>query len=172
MDNNYYVSATNYGWGPDAIGDRTDIPNWPEWFTGARSATYLPRCTPRAGQNMRRLRRLAAPGERSPGENTIVLFKSCFPNSDLSGNPTTRRSRRPNGDLSVANAKAVYIDLLSYFATRPDKLFIVVTAPPLRAAERRRPAPPTPAPSTTGWSTSGWPTTSRPTWPSSTTTTC
>ncbi len=27
MDNNYYVSATNYGWGPDGIGDRTDIPN-------------------------------------------------------------------------------------------------------------------------------------------------
>jgi hypothetical protein len=26
-DNNYAVSDTNYGWGPDAIGDRTDIPN-------------------------------------------------------------------------------------------------------------------------------------------------
>jgi len=30
MENNYYVSATNYGWGPEGIGDRTDIPNWPE----------------------------------------------------------------------------------------------------------------------------------------------
>jgi len=28
MENNYFVSATNYGWGPDAIGDRTDIGNW------------------------------------------------------------------------------------------------------------------------------------------------
>ncbi|MCA9992945.1 MAG: hypothetical protein KDE29_18280, partial [Anaerolineales bacterium] len=28
--NNYFVSDTNYGWGPDSIGDRTDIPDWPE----------------------------------------------------------------------------------------------------------------------------------------------
>ncbi len=25
--NNYFVSDTNYGWGPNAIGDRTDIPD-------------------------------------------------------------------------------------------------------------------------------------------------
>ncbi len=35
------VSATNYGWRPNSIGDRTDIPNWPEWFTGLNSSTYL-----------------------------------------------------------------------------------------------------------------------------------
>ncbi len=29
-ENNYFVSDTNYGWGPDSIGDRTDIPNWLE----------------------------------------------------------------------------------------------------------------------------------------------
>jgi len=38
MNNNYFVSATNYEWGPYGIGDRTDIPNWPEWFTGPNSA--------------------------------------------------------------------------------------------------------------------------------------
>ena len=27
-DNNYFVSDTNYGWGPDSIGDATDIGNW------------------------------------------------------------------------------------------------------------------------------------------------
>jgi len=32
---------------------------------------------------------------------------------------------------TVANAKGIYIDLLEYFKTRQDKLFIVVTAPPL-----------------------------------------
>ena len=41
MANNYFVSATNYGWGPYSIGDSTDIPNWPEWFTGPNSATIL-----------------------------------------------------------------------------------------------------------------------------------
>jgi hypothetical protein len=32
----------------------------------------------------------------------------------------------------VGNAKAIYSELLGYFATRPDKLFIAVTAPPVR----------------------------------------
>jgi hypothetical protein len=33
--------------------------------------------------------------------------------------------------MTVANAKAVYNNLLTYFTTRQDKLFIVITAPPL-----------------------------------------
>jgi hypothetical protein len=32
----------------------------------------------------------------------------------------------------VGNAKYIYNDLLSYFSTRPDKLFIVITAPPVQ----------------------------------------
>jgi len=32
---------------------------------------------------------------------------------------------------TVANAKGLYLDLLHYFATRPDKLFVAITAPPL-----------------------------------------
>ncbi len=33
--------------------------------------------------------------------------------------------------MTVSNVKFIYNDLLKYFATRPDKLFIVITAPPL-----------------------------------------
>ena len=47
-DNNYFVSDTNYGWGPadedkgyDTIGDHTDILDWYAWFTGPHRATYL-----------------------------------------------------------------------------------------------------------------------------------
>ena len=32
---------------------------------------------------------------------------------------------------TVANAKGIYLDLLDYFRTRQDKLFIVITAPPV-----------------------------------------
>ena len=39
--NNYFVSDTNYGWGPDAIGDRTDIPNWLEWFSSSETPRYM-----------------------------------------------------------------------------------------------------------------------------------
>ncbi|MFA6001110.1 MAG: hypothetical protein WC828_03240, partial [Thermoleophilia bacterium] len=47
-DNNYFVSDTNYGWGPldmdagsENIGDHTDIGNWYSWFAGTNSSTYL-----------------------------------------------------------------------------------------------------------------------------------
>ncbi len=136
MVNNYYVSATNYDWGPDSIGSRTDIPNWPEWFTGENSATYLNALYHENGQNIGGFgswsRLPADPG----GENIIIMFKSCFPNSNLEGNPDDPPLSEPNDwEYSVANAQAVYINLLTYFQTRQDKLFVVITAPPLAAGE-------------------------------------
>jgi hypothetical protein len=123
--NNYFVSDTNYGWGPDSIGDRTDILNWPEWFRGSRSHTYLNALYHLNDTNSGYSRPKRDPG----GENQVVMFKSCFPNSDLSGRPDDPPRRA--GGLSVGNAKAIYNDLLIYFHSRPDKLFIAVTAPPL-----------------------------------------
>ncbi len=129
-ENNYFVSDTNYGWGPDSIGDRTDIPNWPEWFTGPESGRYLEALYTESGQNSWYTRELPDPG----GENQIIMFKSCYPNSNLEGAPDDPPERA--GDwLSVGNAKAVYNEILAYFATRPDKLFIAVTAPPVQDPE-------------------------------------
>jgi hypothetical protein len=73
---------------------------------------------------------------RDPGgENEIVMFKSCFPNSDLYGNPNDDPASEPNDEFTVSNAKAVYNKLLTYFRTRQDKLFIVITAPPMAQSE-------------------------------------
>jgi hypothetical protein len=124
--NNYFLSDTNYGWGPDGIGDRTDITNWPEWFTGPRSREYLRALYRESDQNCEYTRTSADPG----GENQIVMFKSCFPNSNLQGKATDKATRGQG--LTVANAKAIYNELLKYFATQPDKLFVVVTAPPVQ----------------------------------------
>lgn len=130
-NSNYYVSATNYGWGPEGVGSRTDIPNWPEWFTGSNSAAITQALYDESGQNVGDYgswSRLAAdPG----GENEIILFKSCFPNSDLYGSPGDPPLSEPNEQMTVANAKAVYNDLLTYLSTRQDKLFVVITAPPM-----------------------------------------
>lgn len=123
--NNYFVSDTNYGWGPDAIGDRTDIPNWTEWFASEGTPRYMQALFGESGQNADYTRTLADPG----GENEVVVFKSCFPNSALEGNPND--SPDPEGWLSVGHAKYVYNEILQYFRTRPDKLFVVITAPPL-----------------------------------------
>ena len=137
-DNNYFVSDTNYGWGPDGIGDRTDIGNWWEWFRGPDSSTYLAALYAEAGQHSSYSRMATSPG----GENQIVMFKSCFPNSELHGSPSDpvpdigsnplKGESCGSSNHTVANAKGIYIDLLEYFKSRLDKLFIIIAAPPLR----------------------------------------
>jgi hypothetical protein len=130
-NNNYFVSATNYGWGPNSIGDRTDIYNWPEWFTGEDRDTILHALYNETGQNIGDWGSWSRLSSSPGGENTIIIFKSCFPNSNLYGNPSDPAASNPNDwELSVSNAKAVYNNILTYFATRQDKLFVVITAPP------------------------------------------
>ena len=123
--NNYYVSDTNYGWGPNSIGDRTDIPNWTEWFRSSNTATYMAALFADNGVNSPYTRSLANPG----GTNQIIMFKSCFPNSALEGHPNDPPSA--SGGLTVGHAKYVYNEILKYFGVHPEKLFIVITAPPL-----------------------------------------
>jgi hypothetical protein len=141
-DNNYYVSDTNYGWGPGGIGSLTDIGHWWRWFRGPSSGSYLNELYDESGQHSSYSRMVETP----PGnENEVVLFKSCFPNSALQGNPAgsipdiTLNPLRGEDSGSpyhtVANAKGIYTDLLEYFRTRQDKLFIAVAAPPLSSAD-------------------------------------
>lgn len=138
-DNNYFVSDTNYGWGPDGIGDTTDIGHWWTWFRSPQSANYTRALYTESGQHAEYARAANNPG----GENQIVIFKSCFPNSQMLGKPndppTTGdnplRGQEAGDQLTVANAKAIYNDLLQYFATRQDKLFVVITQPPLSQRE-------------------------------------
>ncbi len=139
-DNNYFVSDTNYGWGPDSIGDTTDIGHWFTWFRSPNSSTYLNALYAEGEQHAGYSRLDQNPG----GENTIILFKSCFPNSQLGGDPNDppvtddnplRGQDSASEYMTVANAKGIYNDLLEYFATQPDKLFVVITAPPLTAQD-------------------------------------
>jgi len=83
--------------------------------------------------------------EQDPGgENQIILFKSCFPNSALDGSPDDSATGADNplrgmdtwsGFHTVANAKGIYVGLLEVFASHPDKLFVAITAPPLHVDE-------------------------------------
>jgi len=139
-DNNYFVSDTNYDWGPDSIGSSTDIGDWWLWFRGPNSATYLSALYAENGQHCEYSRMSTSVS----GENQVIMFKSCFPNSALQGNindPIPPIDSNPLRGQScdseyhtVANAKGIYIDLLEYFKTQPSKLFVVVTAPPLTDA--------------------------------------
>ncbi len=139
MQNNYFVSATNYGWGPtlpgwdEPVGSYTDIIHWPMWFTGPDSSTILTELYHEFDQNIGEFGNYSRLADPDPGrENEIVIFKSCFPNSNLYGNPDDPAGSEPNDwEYTVGNAKAVYNNLLIYFATRQDKLFVAITAPPM-----------------------------------------
>lgn len=136
-DNNYFVSDTNYGWGPDSVGDTTDIGHWWRWFRGPESPRYLAALFAESGQNCEYSRMDTAVA----GPNRVVLFKSCFPNSALQGNPAEavpaiaqnplREQDAGSEAHTVANAKSIYLDLLGYFGATPDKFFVAITAPPL-----------------------------------------
>lgn len=136
-DSNYFVSDSNYGWGPEGIGDTTDIGNWHSWFRGPDSATYLAAVFAAGEQNCWYSRLEESPA----GLNQILLFKSCFPNSALqgaAGDPIPAIGGNPlkgqdaySEYHTVANAKGIYLDLLPCFASRTNTLFVAVTAPPL-----------------------------------------
>ena len=51
------------------------------------------------------------------GENEIVMFKSCYPNSYV-------------GE-SIDDEMAIYDSLLDYFKEHPEKMFILITPPPM-----------------------------------------
>ena len=136
-DNNYFVSDTNYGWGPDGIGSSTDIGHWWLWYRGPNSSTYLGALYSESESHSTYTRLSGA----VTSENQIIMFKSCFPNSALKGSISDTVPPIDSNPLrgescgsqyhTIANAKGIYIDILEYFKTRPDKLFIVITAPPL-----------------------------------------
>ena len=136
-DASYFVSDTNYGWGPDEIGSTTDIGHWYLWFSGPDRDTYTAALFAESGQNASYSRLATDPG----GENRIVMFKSCFPNSALGGSSSDpippiesnllRGQDAYSDQMTVANAKGIYRELLNFFGTRTDRLFVVVTAPPL-----------------------------------------
>lgn len=139
LNNNYFVADTNYGWtvGGDVIGDRTDIGHWWDWFRGTDRDAVMAALYAQTEQNCGYTRMDPAPA----GTNQIVMLKSCFPNSNLGGNPsdppTTGSNPLRGQDAysehhTVANAKGIYTDILPYFAAHQEKLFVVVTAPPLR----------------------------------------
>lgn len=144
-DNRYFVSDTNYDWGPTdsaldgPIGSFTDFGHWWNWFNGPNHEKHMAALYSESKQTFDYSRLPANPG----GANEIILFKSCFPNSALAGKPTDPpttgnnplRGQDAGSDAhTVANAKGIYLDLLSYFAQHQDKLFIIITQPPLTRA--------------------------------------
>ncbi|HET6444321.1 MAG TPA: hypothetical protein VFI27_07035 [candidate division Zixibacteria bacterium] len=146
-DNNFFVSDTNYGWGPDGIGDRTDIGDWLDWFQDPGNLEAVLSADENYTGNYSRM------PDPDPGRvNQIILFKSCFPNSNLEGRPDDPPS--PGDPTTVSGAKYVYSQLLETFKSMPDTLFVVITAPPVTEDDSW--TTPANARGFNNWLVSGW----------------
>jgi len=110
--NNYIVHEASYG---SIIGDKTDICDWNTKFRDQMDKVLV----------CKNQDEVLAGDEK----NSIVIFKSCFPNSWIDADGMEPGD--PDSCLkTTANYKAVYRSLLGYFQAQPDTLFIVMTAPP------------------------------------------
>lgn len=116
----YIVHEASYG---SRIGENTDLFHW----------------LPKFRDQMDEVLSVDVQDTSLEGDlrNQIVMFKSCFPNSDFVGEG--EEPGNPEGpELTVWNGRATLTALLEHFARHPDVLFVYVTAPPL--------APPTAQP--------------------------
>jgi len=114
LDMGILVKGATYG---DEIGEKTDVHHWPAKFQN----------------DMKRILGFKAHPDKyysAPETNDIVMFKSCFPNSDIAGNGQLPGDPA-SSERTMANYRAVFEQLKGEMAKYPDKLFIYVTAPPL-----------------------------------------
>lgn len=127
------------------IGNRTDIGHWYEWFCGKyrdriMEAVYKEnKETTVFGRHENGTSKFPLANPGLDVENEVIIIKPCYPNSLYRGkgdDPATTGSNPPrnfsadSGDHTVANSKRIFIDILEYFKKRPDKFFVIVTAPP------------------------------------------
>jgi len=96
-------------------GDHTDMEHWVRWFNDYRQG-------------------VKAHGT-ADGYNRIIMFKSCFPASNVSADGTEPNYkavyRHPDGPgHTYSYSGSTYKPLEDIFAENPDVLFIPVTAPP------------------------------------------
>ncbi|PKL93041.1 MAG: hypothetical protein CVV21_01465 [Candidatus Goldiibacteriota bacterium HGW-Goldbacteria-1] len=109
--NNYFVSDTNYGWSDPGYdqGSSTDTVNWPDWFRNEVMPFVFAENTNSCYTNT-----ISEPA----GENEVIMFKSCYPNSEVGSD--------------ITDEQAIYNGLLAYMAAHTDKLFILIVPPPMQ----------------------------------------
>ena len=127
------------------IGNRTDIGQMHDWFLGPDSEFIMNSAykenleTTSFGDHSNSTSQAPLANPDISAENEIIMFKSCFPNTLLKGNPADPPVEInppplnfPAGsdEHTVANAKRIFNEVLTYFRKHPDKFFVIVTPPP------------------------------------------
>lgn len=115
---NFYTTESDYGWASAAvpascsapIGDHTDTPDWPCWFND----TTMPSVYTNSHHEDYPANTMSDPG----GENSVIMFKSCFPLSEVGSD--------------ITDEQAIYNGLLAYFSAHTDKMFVLIIPPPMQ----------------------------------------
>jgi hypothetical protein len=89
------------------VGDHTDVPDWPKTFNTPKFFNVVKTWKLPAGQK----------------HHDVVMFKSCFPNSNITS------------DGMLDEYKRHFNDLLATIRANPDILFIGMSTPPLVKAD-------------------------------------
>ena len=148
-DAGYFFSGIDYSWSAPynaSIGDYTDIGDWWTWFmdqtvqgnSQTRRDNIMGAVYTEYDKDIQfgdYTRTLSDPG----GENEIIMFKSCYPNSDIIADNATNPEDiygDPAGSntYTETNVRALYDTILTYFKANPGRMFVVITAPPLSDA--------------------------------------
>jgi hypothetical protein len=112
FDRGIFVSGATYG---DVIGQKTDIPDWEPKFRDRMEEILTFKSHPD---------RYHDDGTR----NEIVMFKSCYPNSNIVEPGKEGESARA---WEMETFKGVFERLKPEMLGQPETLFIYLTAPPL-----------------------------------------
>jgi hypothetical protein len=156
-DISYGVDVVPDAGRPDSLkspsGDYTDMSHWILWFNDYLGSVKSYATPYGLAKIISRLSDAVGVGKiqgGATGFNRIVMFKSCFPNSNIVSNgaepgdpfdssPTLANYRavyrHPDGPgHTYTHAGNTYKPLEDVFAENPDVLFIAITAPPLHYA--------------------------------------
>lgn len=109
MSHGIAVQSITYG---DEVGEETDMNNWVPKFESNIEQIF------NFGYN------------DSETQNDIIMFKSCFPNSDIIG-VGDEKGNPYQPEKTLSNYHAVFDSLKTIFSAHPNKQFIYVTSPPL-----------------------------------------
>ncbi len=112
------VHDATYG---DEIGEKTDINHWVQKFQDDIDKIF----------KFKTHSNIYYGNDR---ENDIIMFKSCFPNSDVVDEGVAP-GKSDESLRTLWNYKATFIELKKEFSKYPGKIFIYITAPPLVPAQ-------------------------------------
>lgn len=161
--NRYYVRDTDAPWSApenSGIGAMTDIGRWFTWFAdttiqdnGKERRTNILNALYTTDSRFASYNTTSCPDPG--GENQVVLLQSGYFNSNVKEengtSPSDFYGRSCNSEAhTLANCKALYNEILRYMKTREDKLFVMITAPPLL------PDYTTPAQAANAWALNQW----------------